>query len=196
MAAPSATPVVDDDTTMSLAMKVRIYPTKVQRKQWSTALWASHRFRNAAVAFLKGSRQWKAKHPLLACDPEGCLEEYFGSVESQLSRWLTGQLAEARTYAASLPQFKNESKLTLVGAVASAWQNERFRAQLRQAETDATPGASLLYLLTLPRTVLDQVCQDLKKTCAKASKDRARSRKTGSKKKSAGYPEFHRWSYA
>lgn len=197
MAKPSsAIASANDDASLSLAMKVRIYPTKVQRQQWSTAFWASHRFRNAAVAFLKGSRQWKARHPVLARDPEGCLEEYAGSVESQLSRWLTAQLECARSYAVKLPQFQEESKLTLVDAVSSAWTSERFRAQLRQAEADNTPGASLLYLLTLPRTALDQVCQDLKKTCAKASKDRAQIKRTGSKKKPAGFPDFQKWSYA
>ena len=102
-------------------MRVRVYPTRTQRQQWSTALWATHCFRNEAVAFLNTSRHWFARHPALARDQSSILEEFQGSVASQLSRWLTARLELARLHAKSLPEFSSVGKCDLVDAVCIAW---------------------------------------------------------------------------
>ena len=171
-------------------MRVRVYPTRTQRQQWSTALWATHCFRNEAVAFLNTSRRWFARHPALTRDQSSILEEFQGSVASQLSRWLTARLELARLHAKSLPEFSSVGKCDLVDAVCIAWCDPDFRERVK------TDEASGLWLLTIPRTALDQVCQDLAKTTAKARKDRRAVRSGNTKAKPAGFPQFRKWAYA
>lgn len=52
-------------------------------------------------------------------------------------------------------------------------------------------------LLTVPRTVFDQVLQDMGETDGKTIKDRAKAKtkSSGSMKRLAGFPQFRKWRF-
>ena len=166
------------------AMRLRAYPTQGQSCRLGSWLWAAHRFRNEAVAFTQDRRRaraaWLACHPALA--REWVPEELTGNDVLHCSRWLTARLEAART-AVRLEAHVLAGKQDLVPAV------DQMLSQLSRGERESIPDA---WLLSVPRTVFDQVLQDLARTLAKAVADR----KAGSGKcRAAGFPRFRKWSY-
>ncbi len=183
------------------AMRLRVYPGKAQVGRVSQWLYIRHHFRNHAVSFLSDRRKARAKwihaHPVLF-KTDGVDESLAGNDADACSRWST-QCLEATRKAVV-----NEFGLTggtaaLSGEMAQAW------SQLSQGERDevierhADQGRQVLWLL-LPRTVLDQVVQDLKKTLGKALKDRSENKKRKAKGlkpvKAAGFPVHKKWEFA
>ena len=177
------------------AMRLRAYPTQGQTRRLGTWLWAAHRFRNEAVAFTQDRRRaraaWLARHPALARD--WVPEELAGNDVLHCSRWLTQRLEQARR-AVRLEGAVVAGKHDLVPAV------DQVLRHLSRGEREAIPDA---WLLSVPRTVFDQVLQDLARTLAKACSDRkagsgrdsqGAGRKTGSRR-AAGFPRFQKWSY-
>jgi transposase len=161
---------------------VRVYLDNEQIPQASQWLYDAHKFRNEAVAFLQTRRRaraaWFYQHPILA--QEWIPEEYAGSDVLACSKWLTSRLQAARQYAA-LELGTTASKNALTETISQAWR------QLSRGERQEAGEA---WLLTVPRTVLDQVINDLGKTVNKAHKDRKNKLK-----KPAGFPDFQKWSY-
>ena len=104
------------------------------------------------------------------------------------STWLTTRLEQARL------DVKTEWNITTPKKELRATVFQHF-GQLTPDEQQEIPDA---WLLTLPRTILDQCLQDMQKTYKKAIKDRA-ALKTGSAKSSsrkpAGFPQFKKHSY-
>ena len=153
-------------------MKLRVYPGEAQGYRAGTWLFQAHRFRNEAVAYVTQRRglraAWLRQHPALARD--GLPPELAGSDTSACSLWLTARLEAARDRV-RLEGGVSCSKRTITQAVA----------QMSRGERESLEDA---WLLALPRTVLDQVLQDLKKTIGKAIKDRT----TGKKLKSGARP--------
>ena len=141
-------------------MKLRVYPGKAQGYRAGTWLFQAHRFRNEAVAYVNQRRglraAWLRHHPALARD--GLPPELAGSDASACSLWLTARLEAARDRV-RLEGGVSCSKHTITQAVA----------QMSRGERESIEDA---WLLALPRTVLDQVVQDLKKAIGKAIKDR------------------------
>ena len=141
-------------------MKLRVYPGESQGYRAGTWLFQAHRFRNEAVAYVTQRRglraAWLRQHPALARD--GLPPELAGSDASACSLWLTARLEAARDRV-RLEGGVSCSKRTITQAVA----------QMSRGEREAIEDA---WLLALPRTVLNQVVQDLKKTISKALKDR------------------------
>jgi putative transposase len=170
------------DEAMCCAMQLRVYPENDQLRLASQWLYDAHKFRNEAVAFLKTRRRercaWVYQHPVLA--KEWIPEEYQGHDVLACSKWLTSRLQKARQ-AAGLDLGTDSPKNDLTEAVSQAWQH------LSRGERIEAGDA---WLLTVPRTVLDQVIQDLGKTVNKAYKDRKNKLK-----KPAGFPDFQKWSY-
>ena len=176
-------------------MRLRVYPSHAQVARASTWLFQAHRFRNEAVAFLNTRRRtralWMRQHPLLLAH-EGIPEELQGD-ESACSRWLTDRLEAAR------------ERVRLEGGVSCSKQTvTQVIGQLSRGERNEIEDAGLL---ALPRTCLDQVIQDLKKTTAKAIADRktlkaskATPASSTSKGKGtvklAGFPTFRKWRFS
>ena len=102
------------------------------------------------------------------------------------SVWLTQRLNQARLDVSKLWNIqspKNELRATMF---------QHF-GQLTRAEQQEIPDA---WLLTLPRTILDQCLQDMNKTYNKAIKDRATLEGSSkNSKKPAGFPQFKKHSY-
>ena len=193
--APESTPQVS-------AMRLRVQLSSEQAGKASAWIYASHTFRNAAVAFMTPRRlarsRWVARHPALARD--WIPEEFQGSDTAACSKWLTEQLALTRNaLARELDLSPTLGKHTLAAAIAAAWarrpRDERDRLRTSLLEQGLDP----LWVL-LPRTVLDQTIQDLAKTTSKAIADRVenkRRRAAGLKPlKAAGFPQFQKFSFA
>ena len=179
-----------DEENLVAAMQLRVYPTVSQITVSGRWLHAKHRFRNQAVEFtqtLRGEkRKWFAQHPVLAKD---WVPEEFSALEvSECSTWLTGRLEKARE------NVRRELGLR-VGKGKLVEAISRIVKSLTRAELEAIEDA---WLLTVPRTVFDQVLQDMDKTIRKATKDRKSAKAKGAKGlkgKLAGFPCFKKWSY-
>ena len=163
------------------AMVLRVYPTRGQEKRSGHWLWVAQKFRNEAVAFLSDRRRrrgaWIRDHRALA---RGWIpEEFRGSDTTACSAWLTARLSDARNTVVRELGLTGD-KRTLVTRVTQAF------AQLSRGEQNEVADG---WLLTVPRTVLDQVVRDLEKTVNKAIADRkeAKARKTN-KGTAAGKP--------
>lgn len=174
------------------AMRLRIYPGLAQENRIASWLSNTHRFRNEAVAFVTSRRRrraaWIRQHKALS---RGWIpEEFSGNDAVVCSKWLTGRLEAAR-YLIRLEGHQGCSKAEMSQIVAQQLK------QLTRAEREELPDA---WLLSLPRTALDQVIQDIKKTLSNAICDRvenAKRRRQGQPKlkRLAGFPGFHKWSY-
>ena len=179
-----------DEESLVAAMQLRVYPTVSQITVSGRWLHAKHRFRNQAVEFtqtLRGEkRKWFAQHPVLAKD---WVPEEFSALEvSECSTWLTVRLERARE------NVRRELGLR-VGKGKLVEAISRIVKSLTRAELEAIEDA---WLLTVPRTVFDQVLQDMDKTIRKATKDRKSAKAKGVKGlkgKLAGFPCFKKWSY-
>jgi len=160
-------------------------------------LYWVQKFRNEVVAFCEQRRKarnlWLHNHPVLTVgwkalgmDEDATLtllpEDIAGNDVNAASKWLTQRLEQARSEVTSLSGWNIKAhKKQLRAAVYSVWVN------LSKAERDEIPDA---WLLTLPRTILDQCLQDMNKTYAKALKDRKSKIKNP-----AGFPQFQKHSY-
>lgn len=181
------------------AMRLRVYPTARQSSRLATWLSVSHGFRNEAVAWLGDRRRargvWLAQHPgLTKAQLQAQLPPHLaGSDCAALSQWLTRELEKARGFA--VREFGLVAgKQQLGAAFGAAWSHlsrgEKQEVRLRCNNLGIHPD-----WLLVPRTVLDQQVRDLDKTCRKAISDRA-ARKRGTSVRLAGFPGFHKWSYA
>jgi transposase len=182
-------------------MRLRAKLSSEQTRKVSAWIYATHAFRNAAVAFLNARRgaraSWVARHPALA---RGWIpEEWAGSDTNACSKWLTVQLEKIRNaLALELGLSPGLGKSSLAAAETAAWSrlSRGERDNLRSALLEQ--GLDPLWVL-LPRTVLDQTIQDLAKTTAKAIADRAENkrRKAAGLKplRAAGFPQFQKFSY-
>ncbi len=182
-------------------MRLRVLLSSEQARKVSGWIYATHAFRNAAVAFLTDRRlartRWVARHPALAQD--WIPEEFRGSDTNACSQWLTVQLEKTRhALALELGLSPTLGKTTLAATEVAAW------SRLSRGERDSLRSSLLEQGLDprgvmLPRTVLDQTVQDLAKTIAKAIADRAenkRRKEAGLKTlKPAGFPQFQKFSY-
>jgi transposase len=192
MPSTKPSPSEADERTLC-AMKLRMYPTGSQAGRLGHWLYCAHRFRNEAAGWLKEYRKkraiWFAQNPwakalkgeaLTAVLPPNLAVNPINACSS----WLTVRLQQARAMVPrelGLPA--EERSMRAVGeAVHSRLKN------LTRLERDELTDA---WLLTVPRTVFDQVLQDLKKTWSKALKDRKDKRR-----KPAGFPKQRKFSYA
>ena len=178
-----------DEENLVAAMQLRVYPTVAQITISGRWLHAKHRFRNQAVEFTQTLRRtrgaWFAQHPVLA---KVWVPEEFSTLEvSECSTWLTRRLEKARE------NVRRELGLR-VGKGKLVEAISRIVKSLTRAELEAIEDS---WLLTVPRTVFDQVLQDMDKTIRKATKDRKAAKTKGAKSKSklAGFPCFKKWSY-
>ena len=182
-------------------MRLRVKLSLEQARKASAWIYATHAFRNAAVAFLTDRRlaraRWVKRHPALAKD--WIPEAFRGSDANACSQWLTGKLEKTRqALLLELGLSKTLGKHTLTAAIAAAWSrlSRGERDNLRSAMLEQ--GLDPLWVL-LPRTVLDQTIQDLAKTTAKAIADRAENKRrqaAGLKPlRAAGFPQFQKFSY-
>jgi len=191
---PSAKPSPSDADERTLcAMKLRMYPTGPQAGRLGHWLYCAHRFRNEAAAWLKEYRKqraiWFAQNPwakplkgetLAAALPPHLAINPINACSS----WLTARLQHARAVVPrelGLPA--EERTMRAVGEAVHVRLKHLTRLE-RDELTDA-------WLLTVPRTVFDQVLQDLKKTWSKALKDRKEKIK-----KPAGFPKQRKFAYA
>ena len=168
-----------ESTGMVSAMRLRVLLSSEQARKVSGWIYATHAFRNAAVAFLTDRRlartRWVARHPALAKD--WIPEELRGSDTNACSQWLTAKLEQTRrALALELGLSPTLGKTTLAAAETAAW------SRLSRGERDSLRSSLLeqgldpLWVM-LPRTVLDQTVQDLAKTIAKAISDRAENKR-------------------
>jgi putative transposase len=193
--------LASDPTAVVSAMRLRAKLSLEQTRKVSAWIYATHAFRNTAVAFLnarRGARAgWVARHPALARD--WIPEEFTGSDTNACSQWLTRQLEKTRNaLALELGLSPGLGKKSLTAAQTAAW------SRLSRGERDSLRSALLeqgldpLWVL-LPRTVLEQTIQDLAKTTAKAISDRAENkrRKAAGLKpmRAAGFPQFQKFAY-
>ena len=193
---------VEDISTSSC--KFRAYMTSQQHSLLSHYLYWVQKFRNEVVAFCEERRKtrgvWLHQHPLLVSgwktldmDADESLEllpeNISGNDVNAASRWLTTRLEQARLDVSSSFGWNVQApKKELRAQVYNTWVN------LSNEERKEIPDA---WLLTLPRTILDQCLQDMSKTYSKAIKDRA-AKKHGKLSKStkvAGFPQFQKHSY-
>lgn len=191
---PSAKPSAPEADERTLcAMKLRVYPTGPQAGRLGHWLYCAHRFRNEAAAWLKeyqkqraiwftqnpGAKALKGKALTAVLPPHLAIKPI-----NVCSSWLTDRLQQARAMVPrelGLPA--EEQSMRTVGEAVHARLKHLTRFE-RDELTDA-------WLLTVPRTVFDQVLQDLKKTWSKALKDRKEKLK-----KPAGFPKPRKFSYA
>ncbi len=190
---PSAQPSTEASERTLCAMKLRVYPTGPQSGRLGHWLYCAHRFRNEAVVWLKDWRKqraiWFAENPnakgMKGKELDALLPPHLvGNPINACSSWLTARLQHARDvvpHELNLPL--QEHAMRVVGEAVHARLKHLTRLE-RDELTDA-------WLLTVPRTVFDQVLQDLKKTWSKALKDRK-----DKLKKPAGFPSLRKFSYA
>ena len=183
----------DDVNTSSC--KFRAYVDSHQHRVLSHYLYWVQKFRNEVVTFCETRRKnrgvWLHQHPKLvsawkALDmPKDSTmtmlpEEIAGSDVNAASKWLTQRLEQARldvksSWGITVP------KKELRAAVYAKW------VTLSEEERTSIPDA---WLLTIPRTILDQCLQDMSKTYSKALKDRKDKLKNP-----AGFPQHQKHSY-
>jgi len=169
-------------------------------------LYWVQKFRNEVVAFCEERRKargvWLYQHPLLvsgwkALDMDvnngGVTllpENISGNDVNAASKWLTNRLEQARLKVTSALGWNIKApKQQLRAHVYKVWVN------LSNEERKENPDA---WMLTLPRTILDQCLQDMSKTYSKALKDRSakkNGKKFGKTNKMAGFPQFQKHSY-
>ena len=191
---PSAKPSKPEAPERTLcAMKLRVYPTGPQAGRLGHWLYCAHRFRNEAAAWLKEYRKqraiWFAQNPWAKALKGEALAAVLPphlaiNPINPCSSWLTARLQFARAVVPrelGLPA--EERSMRTVGEAIHARMKHLTRLE-RDELTDA-------WLLTVPRTVFDQVLQDLKKTWSKALKDRKEKLK-----KPAGFPKARKFAYA
>jgi putative transposase len=195
-----AKPKSNDAEHVVCAMRLRVYPSKAQESKLANALHAAHVFRNEAVSFAAERRKqrgaWVRIHPHLrrASTPE----EFAGSDALAASKWLTDRLVAARK-ALCKDNASQDNASQDDGSTARAESSEIVASQGGSAQGGAIPPINSeeikeiddSWLLTVHRTVFDQVLQDLEKTNSKAIKDRVNKLK-----KPASFPVHHKWSYA
>ena len=182
------------------AMRLRVCLSKDQAGRASQWLYIRHHFRNHAVSFLtdrrRGRGAWMHRHPALARD--GVIEDFSGSDTDAASRWLTETLAATRR-AITVEFGLVRGKAAISSEFAEAWAQLTREERDEVKERHADQGRHVLWLL-LPRTILDQVLQDLKKTNNKAISDRAENKRRkaqGLKPLAvAGFPQHQKWSFA
>ena len=174
------------------AMKLRVYPTGPQAGRLGHWLYCAHRFRNEAAAWLQDWRKqraiWFANNPFAKELKGEALNAVLpphlaGHPINACSSWLTARLQQARTAVPrelGLPA--EERSMRVIGEAV----HTRLKSLTRPERDELTDA----WLLTVPRTVFDQVLQDLKKTWSKALKDRKDKRK-----KPAGFPKPRKFSY-
>ena len=191
---PSAKPSPSETSERTIcAMRLRVYPTGPQAGRLGHWLYCAHRFRNEAAGWLKEYRKqraiWFTQNPsakALKGEALNALLPPHLAVKPihACSHWLTDRLQQARALAIremGLP--RREQSVRCIGeAVSRRWPG------LTKHEKEELADA---WLLTVPRTVFDQVMQDLKKTWSKALKDRKEKLK-----KPAGFPKARKFSYA
>ena len=213
MSKSTATTKNNHDDVSTSSRKFRAYVNEQQHSVLSHYLYWVQKFRNEVVAFCAERRKirnlWLHQHSVLvrlwnACeiDAELLPEEIAGNDVNAASKWLTQRLEQARLQVTSALGWNIKSpKKQLRAAVYNVWVN------LSKAERDEIPDA---WLLTLPRTILDQCLQDMSKTYTKALKDRSvrkcvdlasakanasSARSTHKIKNPAGFPQFQKHSY-
>jgi len=189
----------DDVETSSC--KFRAYVNDQQHSLLSHYLYWVQKFRNEVVAFCEERRKtrgvWLYQHPLLVSgwkalemNAELLPESISGNDVNAASKWLTNRLEQARFKVTSVLGWNIKApKQQLRAHVYNVWVN------LSGKERKEIPDA---WLLTLPRTILDQCLQDMSKTYAKALKDRSakkNAKKLGRTNKMAGFPQFQKHSY-
>ena len=191
---PSAKPSMPEAPQRTLcAMKLRMYPTGPQAGRLGHWLYCAHRFRNEAAGWLKKYRKnraiWFAQNPwakpLKGEALDAVLPPHLAVKPiNTCSNWLTARLQQARTLAIQelgLPR-RDQAVRCIGEAVAQRWPH--LTKQEKEALTD-------VWLLTVPRTVFNQVLNDLKKTWSKALKDRKEKLK-----RPAGFPKQRKFAYA
>ena len=195
----------DVEISSTSSCKVRAYLKSQQHSLLSHYLYWIQKFRNEVVGFCEQRRKtrgvWFHQHPLLVSgwkaldmDTDETLEllpeEISGSDVNAASKWLTKRLDKARLDVSSSFGWNVQApKKELRSAVYNTWVN------LSKNERGEIPDA---WLLTLPRTILDQCLQDMSKTYSKAIKDRAAKKNGkmfGKTNKIAGFPQFQKHSY-
>lgn len=194
----------DVEISSTSSCKFRAYLNDQQHSLLGHYLYWVQKFRNEVVAFCEKRRKtrgvWLYQHPLLVSgwktldmDADATLEllpeEISGNDVNAASKWLTNRLEQARLNVTSLLGWNIQAhKKQLRAQVYNTWVNlsNEERKEIRDA-----------WLLTLPRTILDQCLQDMSKTYSKALKDRS-AKKHGKLSKStkvAGFPQFQKHSY-
>ena len=181
-------------------MRLRVQLGKDQAGRASQWLYIRHDFRNHAVSFLtdrrRGRAGWLHRHPALARG--GVIEDFAGNDADAASRWLTKRLEVTRAEVASVLELKG-GKQGITQRFSQIWANWSREERTAVRESFEALDLHVLWLL-LPRTILDQVLQDLKKTVNKAIKDRAenKQRKAQGLKplQVAGFPVHQKWSFA
>jgi transposase len=186
MASVEPTPDSEAEARTLCAMKLRVYPTGPQAGRLGHWIYCAHRFRNEATIWLKAWRVeraiWFAQHP----ESKGLKGEALKALlpphlavnpVNACSAWLTGRLQQARGVVPLELGLQAEER-AMRGLGEAVGSRLRHLTRLEQEEvTDA-------WLLTVPRTVFDQVLQDVKKSWSKALKDRQEKLK-----KPAGFPK-------
>jgi len=187
-----------DADNISSSCKFRAYVNEQQFNTIGHYLYWVQKFRNQCVEFCQDRRKaravWLHKHPVLvrlwkACEMDAdkdsislLPEEIAGNDVSAASRWLTQRLEAAR-YQLETSDFWYllDGGKDRRAVIFNAWVN------MSDEQKADIPDA---WLLTLPRTILDQCLQDMSKTYVKALKDRK-----SQVRNPAGFPQFQKHSY-
>ena len=183
---PSPRPASEAEARTLCAMKLRVGLTGPQAGRLGHWIYCAHRFRNEATIWLKAWRVeraiWFSQHP----ETKGMKGEALKALlpphlavnpVNACSIWLTGRLQNARARVPlELGLGEEERSMRTLGEAVNA----RLRHLTRAEQDDVTDA----WLLTVPRTVFDQVLQDVKKSWSKALKDRKEKLK-----KPAGFPK-------
>ena len=136
-------------------MRLRVLLSSEQARKVSGWIYATHAFRNAAVAFLTDRRlartRWVARHPALA---KGWIpEELRGSDTNACSQWLTAKLEQTRrALALELGLSPSLGKTTLASAETAAW------SRLSRGERDSVRASLLEQGLDPLWVLLPQPC--------------------------------------
>lgn len=179
-------PAPEAEARTLCAMKLRVVPTGPQAGRLGHWIYCAHRFRNEATTWLKAWRVeraiWFSQHP----EAKGLKGEALKALlpphlavnpVNACSAWLTGRLQKARARVPlELGLGEEERSMRTLGEAVGA----RLRHLTRSEQDEVTDA----WLLTVPRTVFDQVLQDIKKSWSKALKDRKEKLK-----KPAGFPK-------
>ena len=170
------------DQTEEYSCRKRVYPNKTQYQALSNYLYVAQKFRNLAVVFCEERRKERAqfvkKHPALSRD--WIPEEFSGDDVLVCSKELTKELNWAK------------DKIKILWGLNPSQKDfsETLRNHLQQLSKEEQAEIPFALFLTVHRTVLDQVLQDLDKTYKKAKKDRIEK-----KKKKAGFPQTRKHQF-